>query len=196
LVPVLVELRCTNCNALMDVAQGRVVRCRFCGASFIVQEPASGEQKITYVVSLDRVGPSNRARVAEIVARHVGLAQGDAETLVARAPCEVVVWDDYARAKALSRDIEAGGAAAAVTERVVETPAQQMLPAATVILEAVGENKLVVTKLVHDHIGLGLADAKRLVESAPCALGGALEGGRATAFRDALIRAGARARTT
>jgi large subunit ribosomal protein L7/L12 len=42
---------------------------------------------------------------------------------------------------------------------------------ATVYLQSYNQNKVHIIKIVKDEFGLGLADAKNLVESAPCEVG-------------------------
>jgi ribosomal protein L7/L12 len=197
----LTELRCTRCNAPLDPSDARVVRCRYCGASLVVQEaPAggapAGERKETYAVSLGVVGPSNRAGIADLIVRHAGLALDDAVALVARVPCDVIVWDDHRRADALRRALVEGGASAKLTTRVVVLPVPAVLPPVGVFLEDAGQAKLVVIRVIRERMDIGLVEAKHLVENAPCTLVEELEGGRAVALRDALNAAGARARTT
>ena len=65
-----------------------------------------------------------------------------------------------AAAVAVSSGPAAGGAAPAAEEKT----------AFTVILKSSGANKLNVVKIVKDLTGLGLKEAKDLVESAPCAV--------------------------
>jgi ribosomal protein L7/L12 len=179
----------------VDVASGRVVRCRYCGASLAVQEPTAAETRETYVVSIDAVGPSNREGIARLVAKEAGVSPDEAIALVRRAPCELVVWDDYGRAHELRRALLEAGARASLTARLVEIPGPVLLPPADVLLDDVGASKAAVLKVVREHIDLGLVEAKNLVESAPCVLIRSLEGSRANALRDALVRVGARART-
>ncbi len=42
---------------------------------------------------------------------------------------------------------------------------------ATVYLQSYNQNKVQIIKVVKDEFGLGLADAKNLVENAPCEIG-------------------------
>ncbi len=192
----LLELRCTRCSAPLSAPTGSPVVCRYCGASFLVQqEPAPADRKETRVVSLDRVAPSNRARLAALLVRRAALPEAEVESSVARGPGDLVDWEDGVRADALHRELVESGAGATVRTRVVEIPRPNILPTAAVLLDAVGPNKHRVEMLIHEHSGLSLAESKSLVERAPCVAVEALEGGRATAFRDALVGAGATVRT-
>jgi len=145
------------------------------------------------VVKLGRVGPSNRARVAHELVRMADLSPADAEAMVLRAPCEVVTWADPHRAEALRDEIVLAGAEATIEERTVELPPAILVPARDVTLEDAGKNAVAVMKVLRDRLGVGLADAKQLVQSAPVRLAQAMEDPQATALRDALIAAGARA---
>jgi ribosomal protein L7/L12 len=50
-----------------------------------------------------------------------------------------------------------------------------------------------VIKTTREHLDLGMAEAKHLVDSAPCVLTRAMEGARAKSFFEALVHAGAKA---
>ena len=65
-----------------------------------------------------------------------------------------------------------------------------------VMLDDVGPSKIMVIKVVREHMKLGLAEAMHLVEKAPCVLARAMEGGRAKAFLSDLVSVGAKARGT
>ena len=60
-----------------------------------------------------------------------------------------------------------------------------------VMLTAVGANKVSVIKAVRSATGLGLKEAKGLVEAAPCAVKEALSKGEAEALKTELEEAGA-----
>ncbi len=62
---------------------------------------------------------------------------------------------------------------------------------ATVYLLAYNQNKIHVIKVVKDEFGLGLADAKNLVESAPCEVGSFTSRMDAERFKAMLEGAGA-----
>lgn len=61
-----------------------------------------------------------------------------------------------------------------------------------VMLTEVGANKVSVIKAVRSATGLGLKEAKALVESAPCAVKEALSKGEAEALKKELEEAGAK----
>jgi len=188
------ELRCPGCSAPVDPSLGRAVRCPYCSASLVVQASAAATRRETFVVRLVRVGPSNRARVAKLLVASVRLAEDEAHALVARAPCEVVTWEEPDRAEFLCEQLVEAGAEATVETRVVEIPAPPVLPARDITLEDVGPNKVAVMKVLRDHLSVELPEAKRLVESTPRLLVEGWEGARATAFLEDLRAVGARVR--
>ena len=61
----------------------------------------------------------------------------------------------------------------------------------TVVLEAAGAEKIKVIKAVREITGLGLKEAKELVDSAPCNVKENVEAGEANALKEALEAAGA-----
>ncbi len=61
----------------------------------------------------------------------------------------------------------------------------------TVYLAAVGEQKIPVMKVVKEVLGLGLKEAKDLVDSAPCNLKENMKTEEAEAFKKSLTEAGA-----
>lgn len=73
-------------------------------------------------------------------------------------------------------------------------PAAVTAAGSTVFLEHCGNNKIAVIKVVRTFTGAGLAEAKDLVDSAPCAIPTSLDPARIQAFRQELLKAGARAR--
>ena len=189
----LVELRCPRCQAPVEAGAGPILRCGYCSASLLLRAPSPDATRTEHTVKLGRVGPSNRARVARELTRMADLSPADAEALVLRAPCDVVTWTDPHRAEALRDEIVLAGAEATIEERTVELPPAILVPARDVTLEDAGKNTVAVMKLLRDHLGVGLSDAKQLVASTPVRLAQNLEDPRATALRDALIAAGARA---
>ncbi len=166
--------------------------CGYCGATLVDNAPPVGKHKTLRTVVLEAVGPSNRDRVAHVIAAHTSVELADAVALVARTPCEVFAWEDHqVRADDLRRALIEAGATASVGERIVVIPPPIVLPPRRVTLDAVGAQRVAVLKVVREHLDCGLAEAKHLVDAAPCTLIAALEGSRALAFRDALIAAGA-----
>jgi large subunit ribosomal protein L7/L12 len=62
---------------------------------------------------------------------------------------------------------------------------------ATVYLQSYNQNKVHIIKIVRDEFGLGLADAKNLVENAPCEVGSFATRTAAERFKAMLEGAGA-----
>lgn len=79
-----------------------------------------------------------------------------------------------------------GGPAAAVEEAEEQTEF-------TVVLEEIGDNKIKVIKAVREATGLGLKEAKALVDGAPANVKENIEKGEAEAIKTALEEAGAKA---
>lgn len=66
----------------------------------------------------------------------------------------------------------------------------------TIHLDDVGANKNAVLQVIHDQMHLGLKDSLDLVNTAPCRLATAMEGGSAKTLLAALAKAGAKVRAT
>ena len=66
----------------------------------------------------------------------------------------------------------------------------------TLHLDDAGADKIAVIHVVREHLRLGLANSRDLVNEAPCVLAKAMEGGSAKAFLAALAKAGAKVRAT
>ena len=81
--------------------------------------------------------------------------------------------------------VVAGGGAA----EVAEAPAEKT--SFDVILKAAGPSKLAVVKLVKDLTGLGLKEAKELVDGAPKAVKEGVDKGEAEGLKKSLEEAGA-----
>ncbi len=81
----------------------------------------------------------------------------------------------------------AGGTAAAAA------PVAEEKTEFDVVLKAIGANKIAVIKAVREHTGLGLVEAKNLVESAPATIKEALPKETAETIVKALTEAGAEA---
>ncbi len=188
----LIALRCPTCSAPVDASNAASIQCRYCGAA--LRPAPSTQTRTVYALFIERVGPSNRARIAELLRTVVGLAPEEALRLVTSAPCEVAVFDEEIRAHVVRDALIDGGVGARLEERQVIVPPPVVLPDRAVHLVAMGNDKVAVMKVVRAHLDVGLVDAKQLVERAPCVLVDALEGARAAAFADALTAAGANAR--
>ncbi len=80
----------------------------------------------------------------------------------------------------------------APTSASTSAPASESAP--RVILEAYGARKILVIKEVRSALGVGLREAKRLVDTAPTVLGSGLDLGAAELLRSRLVEAGASVR--
>ncbi len=65
------------------------------------------------------------------------------------------------------------------------------IAARPIFLQDAGPNKIMVIKVIREHVGCGLADAKAFVDRAPCPLVEWSNAERLNAFRQALVDAGA-----
>ena len=101
-------------------------------------------------------------------ATHLGLAE--AKHLVESAPVTVLDTDEVT-AQSYVKQFEAIGAKAQVVPvtpaLLAPNPAAPAKPTHRVILQSFGDEKIMSIKIVRDATHLGLADAKKLVESAP-----------------------------
>jgi large subunit ribosomal protein L7/L12 len=85
------------------------------------------------------------------------------------------------------------GATVAVHAPAGAAPVVAPAPGA-LCLEQAGPNLISVIKVIREHTGLGLKEAKDLAEKAPCVVAQWGDAGRMAAFREALTKAGARTR--
>jgi large subunit ribosomal protein L7/L12 len=76
------------------------------------------------------------------------------------------------------------------------TVAEAVVPPGTLRLDECGPHKISVIKVIREHTGLGLKEAKDLCEAAPCELAQWSEPLRMERFHADLLRAGARASVT
>ncbi|MFN8417536.1 MAG: 50S ribosomal protein L7/L12 [Cytophagaceae bacterium] len=93
-----------------------------------------------------------------------------------------ILKDDYGIEPAAAAVVVAGGAGAAAAEEKTSFD---------VVLKAAGANKLAVVKLVKDLTGLGLKEAKDLVDGAPKPLKEGVAKDEADAIKKQLEEAGA-----
>ncbi len=123
--------------------------------------PAAGMHRVV----LKEMGP-NKIEAIKIIRNSVpGIGLADAKRLVESAPA--FVKDTNAEdALRIQKAFESAGAKVEVTPALPEGTAP---PKAShrVVLESFGESKIMTIKVVRDATGLGLADTKKLVESAP-----------------------------
>lgn len=128
----------------------------------------------TWRLTLESYG-SSRIAVIKVVKEYLGLSLGEAADLVDSAPCVLLENEEYDPAKWFYDDLVAAGA----TATLIDTdPAVAYTPptyygygnVCTVILQDAGTQKLEVVKKVKELLGIGLADAKNLVDNAPSVL--------------------------
>ncbi len=93
-----------------------------------------------------------------------------------------ILKDDYGIEPAAAAAVVSGGGEAAVEEVQTEF---------TVILKAAGASKLAVVKLVKELTGLGLKEAKEVVDAAPSAVKEGVTKEEAEGLKKALEEAGA-----
>ena len=153
--------------------------------------------EVRLAVRVESAGP-RKIEVIKVVREALGLGLKDAKDRVDSAPFEEPMHDRFA-AEALARRLCEAGADARVTGDAAEEagpPVAAPPPGApaNVVLEQVGPQKISVIKVVREHLGLGLAETKRLVESAPVTLREACEPGEARRLLEDLGAVGARAR--
>lgn len=193
----LLELRCTRCDAPLEASSGAVLTCRFCGATMERASAALAPQvpvREVFFLKVGRIGPSNRPRVAKAISDYARMPLEAATKLVASSPCEIGFERDSDTASITAREIIEAGGEADVESRFIAGEPIVILPNRSVSLDDAGPHHVAVIKVVREFIDLGMAEAKHLVDSAPCVLTKSMEGGRAKTFHDALVEAGATAR--
>lgn len=93
--------------------------------------------------------------------------------------------------KAIEEKFGVSAAAVAAAPAAAADTAAATKDSYTVYLAAVGEQKIPVMKVVKEVLGLGLKEAKDLVEGAPCNLKENMKASEAEAFKKSLSEAGA-----
>lgn len=139
----LVEISCPRCHAPLDppAEPTSILKCRFCGASFRDTDAPAAKTRMVPAIVLERVGPSNRARALDILARVGGMPAAEAERVIQEAPCEAVRLENWERAEELAFALREAGATARVEKREIVIPPPVVLPDRSVRLDAVGEKK-------------------------------------------------------
>lgn len=124
-------------------------------------------------LTLQSAGAS-KITVITLVKEHLGLGMKEAKDLVDSAPCVLLENSYYEPAKAFYDDLVDAGATATLIDtdpEVAYTPPTYIgVPTYNVVLENAGPQKLEVVKVVKNLLGIGLKEAKDLVDSAPCTL--------------------------
>lgn len=136
--------------------------------------PARGAEATSQVMLTD-AGP-NKIAVVKAIREATGLGLREAKALI-DAPKPALVRDGLPRAQAeevAARLVAAGAKAEVRGGGAAASPAPAPPSGArgwAVHLESFGTSKIMVIKVVRDRTGLGLADTKKLVESAPATVG-------------------------
>ncbi len=101
------------------------------------------------------------------------------------------VLDLHELVKALEEKFDVKAGAMAVAGPAAAGEAAEEKSAYTVVLAAAGEQKIAVMKVVKEVLGLGLKEAKDLVDGAPSTIKEGLKKEEAEALQKQLIEAGA-----
>ena len=100
------------------------------------------------------------------------------------------VADLHALVKALEEKFGVSAAAVAVAGPAAGAEASEEKDAFTVVLASAGEQKIAVMKVVKEALGLGLKDAKDLVDAAPSTLKDGMKKAEAEALKKQIEAAG------
>ena len=100
------------------------------------------------------------------------------------------VADLHALVKALEEKFGVSAAAVAVAGPAAGAEAAEEKDAFTVVLASAGEQKIAVMKVVKEALGLGLKDAKDLVDAAPSTLKDGMKKAEAEALKKQIEAAG------
>ena len=100
------------------------------------------------------------------------------------------VADLHALVKALEEKFGVSAAAVAVAGPAAGAEVAEEKDAFTVVLTSAGEQKIAVMKVVKEALGLGLKDAKDLVDAAPSTLKDGMKKAEAEALKKAIEGAG------
>lgn len=182
------ELRCSSCLAPIDPTRGPLQRCAYCGAALVIGgEVAQASGRLR----LEDCGP-NKIAVIKLVIQHMHLGLKAAKDLVESAPCVLADDEDPMQVEKFRADLLAVGARLHASAPVAHAPPGP--PTAGVFLEQCGPNKISVIKVIRDHTGLGLKEAKDLAEGTPCVIAAECDATHAARLRNDLIAVGAHVR--
>ncbi|NLO71263.1 MAG: leucine-rich repeat protein [Porphyromonadaceae bacterium] len=144
-----------------------------------------------YEVKLENAG-NNKLDVIRVVRDFLGITLGDARNLVDAAPVVLAKGLTKEKAEEFKTLLEAKGATVLIG---LETPPEEPTTL-SVVLENAGNNKLEVIYVVRDFLGIGLKEAKNLVDAAPVVLAKDLPKERAEEFKALLEAKGATVKLT
>ena len=180
------EVRCTSCLAPVDPSRGATQRCAYCGAVLAVSGPALAGR-----LRLDACGP-NKIQVIKVVREYTNLGLKEAKDITESTPYVIEKDFEATRLRSFLSDLEANGARASLVSGVA--PPAPEPPTGGVMLEDCGPNKIGVIKVIREHTGLGLREAKDLADAAPCVIAEGCDAARAKKLRDDLVAQGAHVR--
>jgi len=196
------QLTCPSCTAPFAVSAG-IQTCKYCGATLAVRGGEEGTppgfREETHYRVVARVGPSNVGRIDALLALQGITAGGDR----AQGKYEIDVGGDASafaadaanRASRLSREMNEAGAAAEVVSDVRTVPIPLAARDVDVFLDAVGGKKLAVITAIRAHVDVSVNDARALVGRVPCVVASGMKADRGHALHEALVTAGATARS-
>ena len=114
------------------------------------------------------------------------------ELIAAFKEMTLIELSDFVKLFEETFDVEAAApAAVAVAAPAADAPAEEEKDEFEVVLESAGDKKIAVVKVVKNLAGLGLKEAKDLVDNAPSTLGEALPKEAAEEMKKKLEEAGA-----
>ena len=159
-------------------------------ALFAIATTAMAEGDATWSVRLDKAG-DQKLNVIKVVKEDLGLGLKEAKDLVESAPCMLLENVEEELAKAFAKKLHSLGATVTLLHNGIEVALDDDGSLWSVWLDEVGSQKLEVVKVVKEDLGLGLKEAKDLVDSAPCMLLENVEKERAEALAQKLRDLGA-----
>ncbi len=150
-------------------------------------------QETTYSVELVSYG-ANKLAVINVLKSELGLDMKGATDLLATLPCTIKEGMTEDEANTLAEKLRTAGATVNVTSSTPDEPITDPTEVTySVELVEAGTTPMAVIKVVKEQLGIGLSDAKHLVESAPCILKEGMTEEEADALVTLLRNAGAHA---
>ena len=127
-------------------------------------------QETTYSVELVSYG-ANKLAVINVLKSELGLDMKGATDLLETLPCTIKEGMTEDEANTLAEKLRTAGATVNVTSSTPDEPITDPTEVTySVELVEYGDSQMAVIKVVKEQLGIGLVEAKRLVESAPCIL--------------------------
>ena len=152
---------------------------------------AMAQSDATWSVKLIKAG-DQKLNVIKVVKEDLGIGLNEAKNLVESAPCMLLENVEEEQAEALAKKLRNLGATVTLLHNGIEVTLDDNDGSLwSVRLDEVGSQKLEVVKAVKEETGLGLKEAKDLVDSAPCIVLENVVQERAEAFAQKLRAIGA-----